>query len=59
MQDNVTVSPLDAWSSAGVLTEMEETREGAGGGMSEKGEDTYDVRVTQWTNMITLKENIL
>lgn len=30
MQDNVTVSPLEAWSSAGVLTEMEETREGAG-----------------------------
>lgn len=31
MQDNVTVSPLDAWSSAGVVTVMEETRDGAGG----------------------------
>lgn len=31
MQDKVTVSPLDAWISAGEFTVMEETREGAGG----------------------------
>lgn len=31
MQDNVTVSHLEAWSSAGVVTVMEETREGAAG----------------------------
>jgi len=29
VQDMVTASPFDAWSSAGVLTRMEETREGA------------------------------
>lgn len=45
MQDNVTVSPLDAWSSAGVLTVMEETREGAGGEMVQQKKD--DDRVTQ------------
>lgn len=31
MQDKVAVSPLDAWSSAGVFTMMEKTNEGAGG----------------------------
>lgn len=31
MQDKETSSPLDAWSSAGVFTEMEDTGEGAGG----------------------------
>lgn len=29
VQDNVTVSPADAWSSAGEFTVMEETSEGA------------------------------
>lgn len=36
MQDKETVSPLDAWISAGEFTVMEETREGAGGEMVEK-----------------------
>lgn len=36
VQDNVTASPLDAWSSAGVLTLMEETGEGAGGEIGEQ-----------------------
>lgn len=31
VQDKVTASPLDAWSSAGVFTEMEDTRDGAEG----------------------------
>lgn len=48
MQDNVTVSPLDAWSSAGVLTVMEETREGAGGEMVERRSRKKDSdRVTE------------
>lgn len=38
MQDNVTASPLDAWSSDGVFTVMEETSEGAGGEILEKEE---------------------
>lgn len=36
MQDKVTVSPLDAWSSAGELTVMEETGERAGGETEER-----------------------
>lgn len=36
VQDNVTVSPLDACSSAGVFTVMEKTKEGAGGKMVER-----------------------
>lgn len=31
VQDKATVSPLDAWSSAGVFTEMEDTRDRAEG----------------------------
>ena len=38
MHDNVTASPFDAWSSAGVLTVMEETGQGAGEDESEEGE---------------------
>lgn len=58
MQDNVTVSPLDAWSSAGVLTVMEETGEGAGGEMVERRsrEKKERERVTHRTGMKKRKE---
>lgn len=36
MQDNVIVSPLDALISAGVFTEMEETRERPGDEMKSR-----------------------
>lgn len=38
VQDKVTVSPLDAWSSGGVFTVMEETSEGAEGEIVEIGQ---------------------
>lgn len=36
MQDRETASPLDAWTSGGELTEMEETGDGPGSEMVER-----------------------
>lgn len=51
MQDNVTVSPLDACSSAGVFTVMEETKEGAVGEMVERSKEKCEGRMTQRTGV--------
>lgn len=40
MQDKATASPLDACSSAGVFTEMEDTGDGAEGGKKEERQIT-------------------
>lgn len=47
MQDNVTASPLNAWSSAGVFTEMEDTGDKAAGEKTRKNDKEEDL-MTAW-----------
>lgn len=52
VQDNVTASPLNAWSSAGVFTEMEDTGDRAAGEkMRKKSNDKEENVMTAWFSL--------
>lgn len=52
MQDNLTASPLNAWSSAGVFTEMDDTGDKAAGKKTRKtSNDKEGDLMTAWFSL--------